>query len=332
MSKTKYNHKNKQFGGNINISGPNIIGYFINTKLNKKIIVIGDIHGSSEGKCSQTNSKSITKYIEQINTNYPIDIFIETDIPSHRFLSNPDDKFIKIIKPKYIKFEENSDFISELLEYSYSNYKSEPNKRFHFIDIRYDIIGQESFRNCIKIINMINDKKIKIQEENLGELFHNLIGDYVFGIFQIIQWIEKPDFDTTQTIVPYYLFKEYKKLFESNPDTLDLLIKILSNSIKQFLSTYFRSLENLSVDDIKYIYHLGMNAGAAITDFYTIARIMKSIEFNNCVIYGGIAHYSNLKLYLESIGFELIEQTNSSEENFRCVENIIDFKDFFKSN
>ncbi len=37
ISNIEYNYKNKQFGGNVNISGPNIIGYFTNKKLNKKI-------------------------------------------------------------------------------------------------------------------------------------------------------------------------------------------------------------------------------------------------------------------------------------------------------
>lgn len=327
MYNKKYILQNKQQGDNTNVSGPNIIGYFVNTKLNKKIIVMGEFHEGTQGKCEQSGAQSITQYIKKISTDYPIDIFIETNIPLHKFLSTPNDLYLQIEK---IKLGPVDNFIRELINFSYTNYKSDPNKRFHFNDIRYEIPGQESFKNALEIINMIKDGKIKIEDDNLGELFHKLISEYVFSLININRWITDPEFNLPDEIVPYYLFKEYKKLYESNPDILQPMVKILSNFIKIFLDNYFNSIENLSIDMIDDIYMLGMIASAGITDFYTLARIMKSIEFNNCVIYGGIAHYSNLKLYLESIGFELINQITSSEENPKCIKNIIDFKDFFQ--
>lgn len=325
----KYKIKNNQRGGNLNLSGPNIIGYFVNTKLNKKIIILGDIHGGTEGKCAHTETPSITQYIQQINTDYPIDIFIETSLPSYKFLSNPNDLYLQIEK---INLGEINDFLKELVNYSLTNYKSDPNKRFHYNDIRYNIFGHESYRNSLEIINMIKDDKIKVQDGYLGELFHNLVSAFVFNLININRWINNPEFHLPEEILPYHLFKEYRKLYEVEPENLNSIVKILSGFIRNFLDNYFDSLENLSIDMIDDLYRLGMIAAAGITDFYTVARIMKSTEFNNCVIYGGSAHYFNLKQYLKSIGFELVKEISSSDENFRCVENIIDFKDFFKSN
>ena len=51
------NYNNEQIGGGrINISGPVDIRYYINKKLKKKIIVIGDIHNSKDGVCNKKSN------------------------------------------------------------------------------------------------------------------------------------------------------------------------------------------------------------------------------------------------------------------------------------
>ena len=234
-NKTK-SYKHKQYGGNLDISGPVKIGYFVSDKFNKKIIVISDIHGEYKGSCDDQSSLSITNYIESIITDYPIDIFIETDIPNHQFLSNPSDKYLKLIIPK---IPNKKDFIGDLVDFSYKNYKLNPNKRFHFIDIRYDINGQDIYRNIEKVITMIKSGIIKIKDDNLSEVIHELITDYVFAFINIIQWISEPNFDDIQRIIPYYFYKEFELLSKSNPKEIDSMVEILKSNIKNFIYNYF---------------------------------------------------------------------------------------------
>ncbi len=317
-----------QFGGSLNISGPVKIGYFVSKTLNKKIIIIGDIHGGYDESCDTSDSQTITHYIDSIKTNYPIDIFIETDIPNYMFLHKKSDKYLKILKTK---ISPPKDHITDLINLSYNNYKLNPNKRFHFIDVRYDIIGQESFRNIYKLIEMIKNNTVEIPDQNFSTVVHELITDYVFAIFNIIRWADKPDFDNLQDIVPYYFFKEYEKLYKSNPKALDSMLKILEKNIRDFLDLYFDSVQHSDMDSVEHMYELGQVAGASITDFYAVARIMKSEQYNNCIIYSGLGHFSVLQSYLESIGFELVDEINSQDNKFRCAKNILDFNEFFSN-
>lgn len=327
----------KQTGGSVNISGPAQIGYFVSTKFNKKIIIISDIHSNFDGSCDNLDTPSITKYIESINTDYPIDIFIETDIPHHHFLSNPSDKYLKILKTK---IPYGKDFITELVDFSYQNYKINPNKRFHFVDVRYDIIGQDSFRTVEKVIDMIKNNIIQIEDNNLSYVIHELITDYVTSLFQIIEWIssnlKNPNFDDIQFIVPYYFYKEFELLYKSDPEVFKCMVEILYKYIDDFIFNYSRSIcdndSDININVVDQAYKLGIRAGASITDFYTVARIMKSDKFNNCIIYGGLGHYSILKSFLESIEFDCVEEISSSEPEFRCIKNVTDFDTFFQSN
>lgn len=318
----------KQIGGSLDISGPTKIGYFFSDKFNKKIIIISDIHGDLEGSC-ENSAPSITRYIESINTNYPIDIFIETEIPHHHFLSKPSNKYLKLLKTS---IPHNKDFITELVNFSFENYKSNPNKRFHFVDVRYDIFGKQSFINIYKLIEMIRNNIVQVENDNLSKVIHELITDYVASLFQIMQWIINPNFDNMEQIIPYYFYKEFELLYKSNHEILNLMVKILYKYIDDFLKLYLESLEYSNIYLINQMYTLGQIAGASITDFYTIARIMKSNEYNKCIIYGGAAHYSILKSYLESIGFECLQEIFSDESDFRCVKNVMNFDIFFESN
>ena len=107
------------------------------------------------------------------------------------------------------------------------------------------------------------------------------------------------------------------------------MVEILKSNIKNFLDIYFETNENYNIDQVDEMYMLGIVAGASVTDFYTVARIMKSDQYNKCIIYGGLAHYSIIKLYLESVGFECINEISSTESEFRCVKDVQDFNSFF---
>lgn len=65
------------------ISGPTIYGYFENDKLNKKIILMGDLHYGKEGSCI-IGGISIVDYIDQVakeNPNEKYNLFVEARIP-----------------------------------------------------------------------------------------------------------------------------------------------------------------------------------------------------------------------------------------------------------
>ncbi len=325
-------YKRKIKGGNIlNISGPTRIGYFFNKEYNKKIIIIGDIHGNKNGSCIDEPNESIFKYLKKLEIFKPIDIFVESDIPSKKILDEKNPEYLKLAKNLIAK---DKDYISEIIHLAYTEYMLNDKKRYHFIDIRYNIKGFERFYSFDTIIYFINFEKIIIDKNNLSNLFEEFMNQYVFSLCNIIRFIENPDFDseTNMLIVPEFFYKEYKKLFTNNKESLNKIITILTNYIKAFLDIYFDLSGDLDINLIKDIYHLGITAGAAVTDFYTISRIMKSKEFNDCVIYGGLAHYFILQSYLDALGFELKHEFTSEEENFRCVKNVIDFNDFFKSN
>ncbi len=319
---------------NINLSGPNKILYFINKKFNKKIIVLGDIFGDKVGVCSDAfiPSMSITEYIDKLKTNYPIDIFLGTEIPSKYFLNNPNSKNIQIQKSAVDKTTDN---ISELLDYSFSNYKVNFNKRFHFTDFRKNIIGHETFRDCSPIINLVVEKRIDSWKDIVKRVIPIIISEYSKSLFAILDWVIYNDTKNLYTI-PYYLKKEYEKLSNSNKDILNKMIGILKKYMQDYLDIYYTFDFYNNSDDINLLigklYNLGQQAGAAITDFYTISRIMKSNKYNNCIVYVGKAHCVDIQNYLEAIGFELHREINCcSQFDCRCIKNILDFKEFFES-
>jgi len=59
--KNKYLKKREQKGGYISISCPSIIEYYENKDINKKIIVIGDIHGGMDELCESEDMDIIMK-------------------------------------------------------------------------------------------------------------------------------------------------------------------------------------------------------------------------------------------------------------------------------
>ena len=54
---------------------------------------------------------------------------------------------------------------------------------------------------------------------------------------------------------------------------------------------------------------------------------MKSKEFNNNILYVGMAHFNIINNLLEDCDFKLIDLIHS--ENNRCIKNIIKFDEFF---
>lgn len=273
------------------------------------------------------------EYIENFQSKYPIDIFIETDIPSKKILTEQNKEYIKMAKNL---IQKDIDYIGEMIDIAFTNYKQNNKKRYHFIDVRFNIKGHEELKSFSTIINFIYDRKIKISNKNLAELFDDeFMKNYVFSLINLNGFITDPDFNykTNEFSVPEFFFKEYKKLYDSDRESLNKITLVLEKYLISFLDAFFDfPREDTNIDTINEIYWKGVIAGAAISDFYTICRIMKSSEFNNCIIYGGRAHYNSIQSYLNALGFKLEHEFTSDDDNFRCVQNVIDFNDFFKSN
>lgn len=278
------------------VDGPNKINYY--SYKNKKIIVIGDIHGDYNGKCDDNNI-NIIEYLKKIKSN--VDIFIEERIPNNKLLNN------KI---------NNIDYMSEIINYGKLEYKKNKNKRFHFTDVRYDLNGHELFRGFNILQKYIN--------KNLINIFDEFINNYVNQIYEIFLFIKD---NNIKNNIPYYFHKEYIKLKKNNNNIFNKLNPILFNYIDKFIGNYV-NIKNDS--EINNIYKLGMNAGAAIADFYTISRIMKSNEYNNCILYVGVAHLDIIHDYLININFKNDYNLSSNINNFRCIDNLIDFDEYFR--
>ncbi len=329
MYKNFKNNKYKKGGNLLNLSGPNVIGYFSNQS-GKKIILIGEMHGDKSGSCTDLPNQSIDQYIKNFKSEYPIDIFVETDIPSKKILVEQNPEYIQMIKNLIPK---NVGYINEIIDLAYTNYKKNDKKRYHFVDVRYSIKGQEDFASFDKIFRYLIEGKIRIGYPDFENLFGDFINTYVFSLFNIIRFITNPDFnsETNELSIPEFFYKEFKRLYDTDKDSLDKIVLILKNYLKDFLDMYFKTQpESKNIIWVKEIYTAGQIAGAAITDFYTVSRIMKSNEFNNCIIYGGRAHYDTMRTYLNALGFRLEHEFFSDEDNFRCVQNVIDFNDFFQ--
>lgn len=67
-----------------------------------------------------------------------------------------------------------------------------------------------------------------------------------------------------------------------------------------------------------------------ISDFYTLARILKSDEYVNNIIYVGQFHYNNMKDILLESGFDLVKEILSDEHASRCTAGVIGFDEFFR--
>lgn len=288
----------------LSLVGPSKIGYFVSKKYNKKIIILGDIHGSKDGDHDGTN---IVDYIDSLSsTNYAIDIFVETNIPN--FLSNPTDKKFTFLKNNIIT---SNDFISDLTALAFDSYKQQVNKRYHFTDVRNDIYGHESFVNAFNVIMIIRNCNV----------VQNLLAPYASSLLKILKWVQQPSNET-----PFYFLKEGLLLSTKNPIVFQSMTQRLEKYIDNFLKLFFKTLEN----NVDCMYNLGQIAGASITDFYTLARIMKSNEYENCIVYTGLEHYSILKSYLHDVDFVCIDEISSTISNERTVKNALDFLDFFQ--
>lgn len=328
-----------------NISGPLRICYFYNKKLNKKIILLGDMHIGIDFSCPK-DSIMIENYLHELfKLDFDIDLFIEADLPIKKYLKKKD---LLGPLPKDYKPEDDHSYnwepgyLSEIRKFGYRNYKKKEGKRVHLTDLRDDeITGFYKLAMFQKAgIEKVDDYK-KYTREN-----HKFILSM------------KKYFESNGKVfgsnIPKHLIKELNKLQESsNKDVVNKIKNYILRHI-EYYESYFKK-ENIDkaiihgiseVDIIHTIFDVQFRLNAVLSDIYTIARIMKSTEFNNNILYYGDAHVSNLIILLELIDFKVKDIKKSKDyehcqikspintsidcDEFRCIRDIIQFDKFFK--
>lgn len=357
-NKNKHQVEKKKHDGNgkkINLSGPVSIIYYKNEALNKKIITLGDVHSGKENLCDP-HEIFITDYLNNIISDKPIDIFVESWKPLQNFLIE-DERYRDLFKPNK-KFEEIEDFLKDVRRLALSEYKKNANKRFHFVDIRDQLSGWITLYNLEPFFKYVNNSVIKIDssmyERVISELFQKLI-NVIFAFFEFLKGENVEAIEKYKEIfpidsanfIPYSFQKELTKLENKNHILAGKIKKVLEQKLNKFLEFYFETFV-----DIEHVEHEHerdneiiqknndlenrlKDITAQISDFYMIARIMKNDDITDCILYVGEAHQQFIKEYLLALNFDIVEsQYNDYDADYkisRCLNNITDFNEFFSS-
>ena len=323
-----------------NISGPIEIAYYFNEKLQKRVIFIGEVHDGYKFSCNDNKTIPIENYIDQLfKTDIEIDLFLETDIPVNlkRYNSNKNAD-----KDNYLffgQFAEDNDihndkrinwdtsYLSEVTTLGIRNYKKNIKNRIHFVDNRNNPNAHEY------LLHTIDKDKIKTFDEY--KLFVKKNHDYIMSIYYFF----KDKIIPKKEDIPEYLLKELIRADSENVEKIKPYILWLIN-------TYIDNYNSNNID-LSMIQH---DLNSKLSDLYVILRILKKDkinskkdQFNNCILFNGIAHGSNIDQLLILLDFTFLNvfrsksiQTcntlNMTKENcdeFRCVKDIIPFDKFF---
>jgi len=324
-----------------NISGPLRICYYFNKELNKKIILMGDNHIGINFSCPK-DSITIENYLHELfKLDFDIDLFIEFDLPQKEYLEK---NILVGPMPKGYKPEDSHSYhwepgyLDEIRSFGYRNYKKKEGKRIHLTDLR----AEESI-GFFKLSTISNSyiKTIAAYKTHT-DVNHKFI-------MSIKKYFES---NGTQidTNIPDYLKKELDRLQKSeNKDVISKIKNHILKNIKLYESLYDPEQINIAMTDkipeltiIHNVFERQYILNAILSDIYTIARIMKSNEFNNNILYYGDDHISNIIIMLELLNFKVRDIKKSEDydycklnskincDGFRCVRNVLQFDKFFK--
>jgi len=324
-----------------NISGPLRICYYFNKELNKKIILMGDDHIGINFSCPK-DSITIENYLHELfKLDFDIDLFIEFDLPKKEYLEK---NILFDPMPKNYKPEDDSSYhwepgyLDEIRSFGYRNYKKKERKRIHFTDLR-----EEESIGFFKLSTISNsDIKTIAAYKTHTDVNHKFI-------MSIKKYFES-DGSLIESNIPKYLIKELDRLQKSeNKDVISKIKNHILKNIKLYELLYDPEQINIAMTDkipeptiIHNVFVQQFILNAILSDIYTIARIMKSNEFNNNILYYGNAHISNIIIMLELLNFKVRDIKKSEDYDYcklnskincdglRCVRNVLQFDKFFK--
>jgi hypothetical protein len=248
--------------------------------------------------------------------------------------------------------------LRDTIIYGQQNYNKIDNIRIHFTDIREDprkpgITGatrvyDHSVEQFLMFVNKIKDS-IKDRDIDLLDIFFNFAGKaylaFLTNSYQIIKEGRKSE------IGNYFssdmLLDSVINIRDKDRYIYNIFEKRIGDIISDFLHIYInrhsmrdnfnpKSGVNIStmLDNLYRIYIMGLNAGAGVSDMYTLSMIHSSDDYKNCILYYGNAHYEMiLKPCLLDAGYKLVKEFRSDlEGDMRCIRDIIPFDKFFNKN
>ncbi len=263
------------------------------------------------------------------NKDQTYNLFIESDVQKKMELEKDDVGF------PYI----TNDHMGELINYSRENYNKIPNLKIFLTDIRGDtnkpLIGCATYsynfdiENLFKLLENIGSFK---KDVNYREIFFDFANRYIKFVLasQIIIKTGTKDKDLEKAS-SNLLLNEVINLRNNYPLIYSKISRIILPIINAFLNDILvESKDNISIDQLDNIYIKGLLAGTVITDMYLLAKLFQSTNNVNNIVYVGAGHYYTIKKVLLELDFKLIKEIEAPENNNRCVENIIQFDNFFK--
>ena len=309
--KNKYLNLKKQIGGNLDninkLSGPVSVDYYNNDKINKKIIVLGDIHNGMDNICIQDDNTMdiISYYNELYKTDIKIDFFIEQDIPSKESLINP-----SLLK----QVPHINDYISGILDFCIKNYKKNLTKRIHFSDIRGYFKDFNKFVDLDECISFFYFYKSQLVD------FHSLL--------RLLKTkLEESNYESNENI-PEQLLKEFRK---TNPDIIEKLVPKIIVYINEYINLIDddKNSEDMNLIKLQNIYNFCSYIISYISDLYVVLRLIKNDDINNIILYVGLAHAKIYYNLFNDLKINLIQHIESENPLYRCIKNIIPFNKFF---
>lgn len=325
-------YKKYQLGGGntINLSGPVQIDYYKNTKLNKKIIIISDIHDNMEGICVESpNTFNIINYIDNLfKTDIEINLFIEHDKSTKYLL-----KYNKVNKNNLLDKETN--FMAAIINFGILNYKNNPTKKIYFTDIRNKLVGRESFFNFYKVYELfLNITQFK-NSINLLDYYITYNNTHISTLLKIYIELQNKLFNNDYEMLNNILYPEYivKIINKSDKNILNKLLPIVIKYFKDYLDKLFENPIEIFLNNsnlLLEIYKYGQLTEAALNNLCTILKILMKDNIKNSILYVGFAHSKIINNYLKSMNFELILSIKSNNELLpKCINDTIPFDIFF---
>jgi hypothetical protein len=169
---------------------------------------------------------------------------------------------------------------------------------------------------------------------DFGELLQNTsLPILLIAVIQTLDDNLKPELEG---FVHPNLSKDLMKLKQKNKKVFDILSDTFKDIVDEFMSDALNELNinNSNLRDLRKInkvYYNGIKALAATQELYTLARIFKSTEYKNNIIYVGQAHLPFIIEVLKKLNYNIFYEdiSNNYDENLRCVK-ALDFVKFFQ--
>lgn len=317
------------------VSGPVGIVYFKHPVTDKRVIVLSDIHVKGE-ECTEENVPHISQYIDQLDIDKigSFDLFVEHRIPHTNILRNSKNN-PRVFELNLDRNPENHMTIMQnFANENYNKYKFEYSdnsdnsdvinkRRVHFFDIRDEMPFFYTFHLYTKVRPYFSKTRYTPRMA-----YTHFLQDFLYELQVAYASLNTLEYTTS---IPVPLHKEASFLNEKFPDEYNKMMEFLEFIMVERLFKILKEEdEDMDEEYINALYTQMQYASAALTDFYTVARILIHDEFRNNIIYCGEVHTRNYIAYFLNLGFQMVhESRNHVHGQFRCLTIPIQFETFF---